>query len=301
MQKAKPLPLETVMGNSHKSHWLEKTERAAVISSWLGLGAAVLSKELLALGLPLTLTASLNWANRKRWQQQFEQQQRGEIAQIHDTLATFPDPLDFNAMSQKLAGLEQSNQTMTGQIEALKQQVRVKFKPEQLERLEDSMAQLRADLGDWQKQAVRKQDLTAHLNKELHQLYDRLDRLSEPSEEAWQVETEIDRLRGQLQVLAQQITPLEVAKWQHLNERVARIQSQISQLDKGLVPVRRKQQAMVRRLLPRMIQMIRENHAASGTTSLQRTVTHRPTQSSIRPSSRHTRSQQILHQSQREK
>ena len=289
------------MGNSQKANWLETTERAAVIGSWLGLGAAVFTKELLVLGLPLTLTASLNWANRKRWQQQFQQKQRAEIAQIHDTLATYPDPLDFNTTVQKLSALEQSNQTMAGQIEALKQQVRVKFKPEQLERIEESLTQLRADFGELQQQAVQKQDLAAHLSQELHQLYDRLDRLSEPSAEVRQIENEIAQLHGQMQALAQQMTPVEMTKWQHLHDRVASIQGQISQLDKGLVPVRRKQRAMVKRLLPRMVQMIRETRSTSGTSHLQRTVTHRPGSPSIRGDLQYSGREQILRQPQREK
>lgn len=287
------------MGNSPKiPQWLEKTERAAVIASWLGLGAAVISKELLALGLPLTLTASLNWANRKRWQQQYQQKQRAEIAQIHDTLATFPEPLDFNSTVQQLAKLEQSNQALAGQVEALKQQVRVKFKPERLERLESSLTRLREDLNDLQSQAVQKQDLELRLSQELHQLCDRLDRLPETSQEAQQVEGAIARIQSQLKALEQQTTRMEMAKWQSLDDRVASIQGQVARIDSGLMSVRRKQRATIQKLWPRAIEMIRENRAASKTVPLQHNATHHPL--SVRPPTDRL-GEQTLRQPQRDR
>lgn len=279
MQKAKPLTSIPHLRETRKrSHWLDSMELVSVVGSGIGLVVSVLSEQAITAAFPLTLAVSLNILNRKRFQHQLQHEHRAAIAQVYDMIKSLPDPNNVSALTDQILRLEQSNQAMTVQIEALKQQVRVKFKPDQLEFLKEAIALLRSDLTEIQHQAVKRQELENHLQQQLEQLYERFDHLSpsQQPEEVRRIENAIAILHRDLSALKGQVAPVGPGDWQCVQERVARLQAHLQAVDRAIVPMRRKQQAMTHQLLPRMVQLINDLRHPSHPVPVPKTIIHRP-------------------------
>ncbi|MGB6170208.1 MAG: hypothetical protein WBF52_21690 [Geitlerinemataceae cyanobacterium] len=279
MQKAKPLTSTLNLREARKrSHWLDTTELVSVVGSGLGLVVSVISEQAIAVAFPLTLAVSLNILNRKRFQHQFQHEHRAAIAQVYDIIKSLPDPDNISALTEQILRLEQSNQVMTAQIEALKQQVRVKFKPEQLEILKEAIALLRSDLTEIQHQAIQRQELENHLQMQLKQLYDRFEILSpiQQPEEVRRIENAIAILHRDLSALKAQVAPVASEDWQRVGERVIQLQTHLQAVDRAIVPMRRQQQAVTHKLLPRIVQLINELRHSTHAAPVQKTIVHRP-------------------------
>jgi hypothetical protein len=279
MQKAKPLnSTPNLRATRKRSNWIDTTELVSVVGSGVGLVVSVLSEQAIAVAFPLTLAVSLNILNRKRFQHQLQHEHRTAIAQVYDIIKSLPDPNNVSALTEQILGLEQSNQAMIAQIEALKQQVRVKFKPEQLEILKEAIALLRSDLTEIQHQAIQRQELENHLQMQLEQLYARFDSLSpsQQPEEVRRIENAIAILHRDLSALKGQVAPVGSGDWQRVQERVVRLQAHLQAVDRAIVPMRRKQQAITHQLLPRMVQLINDLRHPSHPAPVQKTIIHRP-------------------------
>jgi len=279
MQKAKPLSsAQTVRSSRRHSHWLSTAEFAAAIGSGVGLVVSVLTEQAIAAAFPLTLAVSLNLVNRQRFQRQLQHEHRAAIAQVYEIIKSLPDPNNVNALTDRLFRIEQSNQAMTAQIEALKQQVRVKFKPEQLDVLKEAIALLRADLTEIQQQALQRHELERQLQHQLEQLYERSQSVSplRQPEDARRIEQAIAILHRDLTTLKAQVTPLGSADWQSVRQRVDRLQAHLQAVEGAIVPLRRKQNAMTNKLLPRMVKLINDLRQPTHTAPVQKTIIHRP-------------------------
>lgn len=278
MQKAKPFTSMPHLRETRKrSHWLDRTEFVSVIGSGIGLVVCVLSEQAIAAAFPLTLAISLNFLNRRRFQNQFQNEHRAAIANVYDLIKSLPDPDQIGALTDKILRLEQSNQAMTAHIEALKQQVRVKFQPDRLEVLKEAIALLRADLTEIQQEALKRQELENHLQLQLQQLYARFEGLSpiHQPEEVRRLENAIAILHRDLGALKGQVAPVG-SEWQGVQERVAQLQAHLHAVERAIVPMRRKQQALTHQLLPRMVKLINELRHPSQPTPVQKTIIHRP-------------------------
>lgn len=278
MQKAKPFTSIPHLRETRKrSDWLDGTEFVAVVGSGIGLVVSVLAEQAIVAAFPLTLAISLNFLNRRRFQQQFQNEHRAAIATVYDIIKSLPDADNITALTDKILRLEQSNQAMTAQIEALKQQVRVKLKPERLEVLKESISLLRADLTEIQNQALQRQELESHLQTQLEQLYARFEGLSpiQQPEEVRRLENAIATLHRDLGALKGHVAPIG-GDWQGVPERVAQLQAHLQAVERAIVPMRRKQEAMTNRLLPRMVKLINELRHPSHPTPVQKTIVHRP-------------------------
>lgn len=279
MQKAKPLSsAPTLRSSRRQSHWLSTAEFASAIGSGVGLIVSVLTEQAIAVAFPLTLAVSLNLVNRQRFQRQLQQEHRAAIAQVYDIINALPDPHNVSALTEQLFRLEQSNQAMTAQIEALKQQVRVKFKPEQLDVLKEAIALLRADLTEIQQQALQRHELERQLQHQLEQLYERSQSVSpvRQPEDARRIEQAIAILHRDLTTLKAQIAPWGSADWQSVCQRVDRLQAHLQTVEGAIVPLRRKQKAITNKLLPRMVKLINGLRQPTHAASVQKTIIHRP-------------------------
>lgn len=279
MQKAKPLSsAPTVRSSRQRTHWLSTVEFASAIGSGVGLVVSVLTEQAIAAAFPLTLAVSLNLVNRQRWQCQLRNEHQAAISQIYKIIESLPDPHNVSALTEQLFRLEQSNQAMTAQIEALKQQVRVKFKPEQLDVLKEAIALLRADLTEIQQQTLQRQDLERQLQHQLAQLYERSQSISpaRQPEDARRIEQAIAILHRDLTTLKAQVTPLGATDWQSVRQRVDRLQAHLQAVEGAIVPLRRKQNAMTNKLLPRMVKLINDLRQPTHVAPVQKTIIHRP-------------------------
>lgn len=92
-----------------KPHWLEITESVALAGSVLGTIAVAGTQQVLYAAVPLTVSVSLNLANRQRLYQLNQQRSEAAIAQVYDSL---------QPLNQRFDRLESSKQQANSQTEA---------------------------------------------------------------------------------------------------------------------------------------------------------------------------------------
>ncbi len=278
MSKVKASPMTTA-DSPRSVHWLDLTEILSLVGSGVGLVVAILSQQAIAAALPLTLTVSLNVVNRKRFQQEIQHENQAAIAQVQSLLNSLPEPADIQTLAQQIRKLDYTDRVMAGQLEALKHQVKVQLKPEQIAGLQDAIASLRADFTEIQQRNLQRQELENQLQGQLQQLYDRLDRMEaerQPYEEMRRVENAIAVLHRDLTQLKQQVNTSEQSDWQHIQTRVSQLQIHLKQMETGLVPLKRKQSAILKQLLPRIVKLLNEVRQTPRSVPMQKVVVHRP-------------------------
>jgi predicted nuclease with TOPRIM domain len=278
MSKVKASPMTTA-DSPASVHWLDLTEILSLVGSGVGLVVAIVSQQAIAAALPLTLTVSLNVVNRKRFQQEIQNENRAAIAQVQSLLKSLPEPADIQTLAQQIRKLDYTDRVINGQLEALKHQVQIQLKPEQIAALQDAIASLRADFTEIQQRNVQRQELENQLQGQLQQLYDRLDRLEaerQPYEEVRRVENAIAVLHRDLTQLKQQVNTSEQSDWQHIQMRVSQLQIHLKQMETGLVPIKRKQTAILKQLLPRIVKLLNEVRQTPRSVPMQKVVVHRP-------------------------
>lgn len=238
----------------------EVLEILSLAASGVGIGLAFVTEQVLHAAVPLTLSMSLGVFNRQRFHQRMQEQYREAVTQLHDSLQMLPDPVNLDPVLQKVVRLEQSNQRMGQQIESLQREMRMQANPQQMTALREAIATLQADLEQMQsyasQQRQREQQLMEQI-EQLHQWYERLP-TTQQTQEYQRMENAIALLHRELAVVKGRLAPLEGTDMQAVRASILQLQHYLQELANGVVPLRRRQKDMVRRLFPRMIELLNE-------------------------------------------
>jgi hypothetical protein len=108
---------------SNKFHWLELAEWATLGSSIVGVIGAVITKQFIMAGVPLTVALSLNIINQKRLQRQIGHE-RTAISKIHQDLQLLNQQVQVlpnqkvntDNFNQSLFRLEETIQSLSEQF-----------------------------------------------------------------------------------------------------------------------------------------------------------------------------------------
>lgn len=108
-----PSPKET-NGRTKTSHWLDLAETLAVVSSIGGTVAAVVSQQIAMVMIPLSLTATINLANRRRQTGKMLEQQRVEVSLLIQQ--------NTDSMRNELSEAQQNNEQLQLKLDELHEQ-----------------------------------------------------------------------------------------------------------------------------------------------------------------------------------
>ncbi|MGR3279750.1 hypothetical protein ACSYAD_32345, partial [Acaryochloris marina NIES-2412] len=103
-----------IEGETSPSHWLDIVETLAVVSTIGGAIVATVSQQIAMAAIPLSLTATLNLANRRRQMGALIENQRHEI--------TYLMQYSQDSVQADLSGIKQTGEVIQSQIEQLSQQ-----------------------------------------------------------------------------------------------------------------------------------------------------------------------------------
>lgn len=238
----------------------EILEVLSLAASAGGIGLAFVTQQVLHAAVPITISMSFGVINRQRFHQRMQEQYRDAVTQLHESLQTLPDPVNLDPVLQKVVRLEQANQMMKQQIESLQREMRTQANPQQMNALREAIASLQTDLEQMQafagQQRQREQQIMAQI-EQLHQWYEKLP-AGQQTTEYKRVENAIALLHRELAVVKGRLAPLESTDIQSVQASILQLQHYLQELANGVVPLRRRQKDMVRRLFPRMIEVINE-------------------------------------------
>ena len=239
---------------------MELLEIAALGASGVGIGLSLVTQQVLHAAVPITLSMSLGVLNRQRFHRQMQHQYQDAVTQLHESLQVLPDPLELDPVLQRVTRLEQNHQIMTQQLESVNRQLRSQSNPQQMKRLRETVVGLQQDLQEMQTYVQEQRQREQQLLAQIQQLQRWYDSLSTPQQatEYKRAENAIALLHRELAVIKGRLAPLETQDIQQVQANIRQLQGYLQDLNNGVRPLRRRQRDMVRRLFPRMIDLIND-------------------------------------------
>ncbi|WP_144053655.1 hypothetical protein [Baaleninema simplex] len=257
----------------------ELLEMVSIAGSGVGIGVAFLTQQVLHAAVPMTIAMSLGVINRQRFQKQMQQEYVTSITQLHQNLKTFPNPVNLDPVLQKVVSLEQANQAINRQLEHLQRELRHQAKPQQMAEMRQAIANLKTDLDRMQAFANQQRERERQVNQQIAQLHNWFEQLPQPQKatEYKRVENAIALLHRELAVIKGRLAPLEASDLSGVQANITQLQGYLQQVSDGIKPLKRRQRDMVKRLFPRMIELLNELRPTEETPQdVKKAVVHRP-------------------------
>ncbi|MBP0001768.1 MAG: hypothetical protein J7641_22735 [Cyanobacteria bacterium SID2] len=279
MSNPKSSSSTTETGKARKRQGLpELLETIAIAGSAVGVGVAVITKQVLYAATPLTIAMALGVLNRQRFQKQVQEQYLTSLSQLHQSLKTFPDPVNLEPILQKVVSLEQAHQMTVQQIEHLQREMRYQAKPKQMAQMHKAIASLRVDVERMQSFVAQQHERERQVVAQIEQLKTWYEQLPAPQQttEYKRVENAIALLHRELAVIKGRLVPLEATDLNGVQASIVQLQSYLQQLAGGVQPIKRKQRDMVQRLFPRIIDILNELRQPETPQEARKAVVHRP-------------------------
>lgn len=239
---------------------MELLEIAALGASGVGIGLSLATQQVLHAAVPITLSMSLGVINRQRFHRQMQHQYQEAVTQLHESLQVLPDPLGLDPVLQRVTRLEQNHQIMTQQLESVNRELRTQSNPQQITALQETVVGLQRDLQEMQAYVEEQRQREQELLGQIQQLQRWYDSLSTPQQatEYKRAENAIALLHRELAVIKGRLAPLETQDIQQVQANIRQLQAYLQDLSNGVRPLRRRQRDMMRRLFPRMIDLIND-------------------------------------------
>ncbi|MGC9505043.1 hypothetical protein [Baaleninema sp.] len=257
----------------------ELLEIASIAGSGVGIGVAFLTQQVLHAAVPMTIAMSLGLINRQRFQKQMQADYLASVTQLHESLKSFPAPVNLDPLLQKVVSLEQANQAINRQLEHLQREMRHQAKPQQMAEMQRAIANLKGDLDRMQAFANQQRERQRQVNQQIAQLQNWFEQLPPPQKatEYKRVENAIALLHRELAVIKGRLAPLEVSDLSGVQANITQLQGYLQQVADGVTPLKRKQRDMVKRLFPRMIELLNElRKTEEAPQEIKKAVVHRP-------------------------
>ncbi|WP_159788113.1 hypothetical protein [Sodalinema gerasimenkoae] len=261
-----PQPAQRDSARRGRKPVLEVLEMASLAASGVGIGVALVTQQVLHAAVPITLSMSFGVLNRQRFHQRMQQQYQEAVTQLHESLQVLPDPLDLDPVLQRVLRLEQSQQIMTDQLESVNRELRSQSNPQQINALHHQVTSLQEDLQQMQAYVQEQRQREQQLIGQIQQLQGWYESLSSPQQatEYKRAENAIALLHRELAVIKGRLAPLENQDMQQVQANIRQLQAYLQELRNGVTPLRRRQRDMVRRLFPRMIDLINDLRQPEG-------------------------------------